>query len=96
MNTLQTSASIAIVSFTIGTLLFLLQLVNFDNHNLPLFGLYYLLLAVLVNLVVLLVLFIKLFSVEHKTEILKSMGIIIANAPIAFIYAYILFEYSFI
>ena len=96
MNTLQTSAAIALVSFTIGTLLFFLQLVNFNMVSLPILGLYYLFLAVVVNLVVLLVLVIKFFIEKQKTDTLKSMGIILANAPIASFYAYILFEYSFI
>lgn len=96
MNTLQTSSTIAIVSFTLGTILFLLQLVSVDNHNLPLLGFYYVCIAIVVNLIVLLALAVKLFIVKQKVAILKSMAIIVINAPIAYAYAYILFEYSFI
>ncbi len=96
MNTLRTSAAIAIISFSIGTILFLLQLVNFNIEGLPVVGLFYLFLAVVTNLMVLLVLLLKLCIEKQKTPILKSIGIILTNAPIAMLYTYILFEYSFI
>lgn len=94
MNTLKTSAAIAIVSFSIGTVLFLLQLVNFNLSSLPMLGLFYLFLAVIINLCVLLVLAIKLCIEKQKIDILKAMAMILTNAPIAFLYTYLLFEYS--
>ena len=94
MKTFNISAGIALVFFVLGTLLFLLQLVSTNMNELPLIGFYYLVIAVIVNSLVLITLLGKLFIDTNYTETFKSIGIILANIPIAVAYAYIVIEYA--
>ncbi len=76
--------------FLIGSILFLIQLLIQEFTFITIIGLYYILFAVLVNLLLVLMLLIALFIDNNKFDTLKSIGILSANIPIAMIYASII------
>jgi len=83
----QIAKSTAIISFIIGTILFLsYQLTNIDV--LIGLGLIYISIAFFTNSVLLLFLLIELFFVDKKerVEILKYIFLMLLNIPIAIIY----------
>ncbi len=88
-----TSKTIAILSFAIGTILFILQLYRFNSGNLIHTGIIFIMSAVIINTISLLVLLFGLLGNTDKLEILKTIGIVLANIPIAIIYFYLLINF---
>lgn len=83
------------ISFTIGTLLFLLFCV-FKNIEIALCGLIYLITATITNLMVLLIQIAFSFVYKkHQLIILKNTSILLLNIPISFLYYYIFFQFHF-
>ncbi|MGV3545947.1 MAG: hypothetical protein ACO1N4_02710 [Pedobacter sp.] len=76
----------AICSFVIGTLLFLTFIIT--NHAaLAYLGFYYLLVIIPVNMLVLLIIIATAFlNKERWIEHLKTMGLMLLNIPIAWLY----------
>lgn len=88
---ITTSKSIALISFIIGTILFALQLYNSYSDNLIYTGIVFILIATIVNTIVLLGLIFSIFgTTSNKPEILKAIGLLLLNIPIAILYFSIL------
>lgn len=83
---------IAIASFILGTLLFLIRFVIKDD-SLLVIGLYYVLFTVVVNLVYLVSIFVSLFFTNKYHMFLIQKGLImLANIPIAALYFFIIIK----
>jgi hypothetical protein len=86
------STYLAIGSFGIGTLLFLIHFILPEFGVLYLIGYFYLLFAFLINLAVFLYLLFQFFMQPKDREALMvKMLIMLANIPIALFYLYIIF-----
>ncbi|TBN05608.1 hypothetical protein EYD45_04860 [Hyunsoonleella flava] len=93
-NLITASKSIAFISFIIGTILFALQMYNTTSFAFVYPGILFIIIAFILNTITFLALgFSMLGSSTDKTEILKTIGIVLLNIPIAFIYFYILIEF---
>lgn len=80
----------AICSFLIGTFLFLTYLITNNSGFLPI-GFYYLIIIIPLNLTVLLVVIASvLFRRDKYREYLKTIGLMLLNIPIAWLYFNIL------
>lgn len=86
------STQLAIGSFVIGTLLLILYLVS-KNNNLLGIGLVYVVFAATINLIMLFRLLFLLITQKNHTEYYTiKILILLANIPIAFVYARIVAE----
>ncbi len=92
-NFITTSKTIAILSFAIGTMLFTLQLYHFNSNNLISTGIIFIMVAVIINTISLLGLLFGLFGNTDKREIVKAIGMVLANIPIAIMYFFLLINY---
>ncbi|WP_026977821.1 hypothetical protein [Flavobacterium tegetincola] len=93
LKTLSLPIKIALFSFVIGTLLFISQFIYHNQFDLLVFGLFFVLLAVLVNFITLLYLIRKAFkapSTNPKTT--EEILTVLANIPIAALYIFIIFN----
>jgi hypothetical protein len=90
-NIHQVARVTALISFIVGSLLFTLYLFLKDD-NIVLVGLFYVLIAVVVNLIVLFALLLAFSkpNINYEQNVL-SIGILLSNIPIAIIYLYIIF-----
>ncbi len=80
-------------SLIIGSLLFLSSFIV-RNEVIPLIGFFYVCLAVVINLFVLLALLITLISTpENRIQLVRAMGLLLVNIPIALFYFWFLIEY---
>ena len=78
----------AFISFTLGTLIFLMFSVTGKEDYLT-YGLYYVGFAIIVNLGMLFLLLVKIITDKERRLIrFKSMGILLVNIPIAIAYFY--------
>ena len=91
MKTFKVSCRIALFFFVVGTLLFLLQHATKNMDWLLIIGFYYVLFSVFINVIIVLTLLAKLFMDAEKLQTLKSIGIILLNAPIAYLYIQLIF-----
>jgi len=81
------------ISFIIGTLILVLSLFNKQYENLIMIGFYYTIIAFTINSFIFLILLSKLIiGSENNTDLLKALGIILLNLPIAFGYFFIVIE----
>jgi hypothetical protein len=86
------STQLAVGSFAIGTLLLILQ-VLLHNEILIEIGIYYVIIAIIVNLIMLLYLSFLLFTqLNHQEYYIIKILILLANIPIAFVYMRIVAE----
>ncbi len=93
-NLIITSKAIAIISFTIGTILFALQLYNATSRVLVYPGILFITIAFIVNTITCIALVFTMFMGNtNKTEIVKTIGIVLLNIPITIMYFYILIEF---
>lgn len=81
------------ISFILGSILFLIQLIISDLSTITIIGLYYVAIALFVNLVILLGLILALIFESNKKDTLKSIGILSTNIPIAAVYTLIVINY---
>lgn len=93
MNRLRVSTGIAITFFTIGSILFALQLFMRGVTAITIIGYYYLILSVIINLIVVLFFLAALFLDKNKKETLKSICVILLNIPVSSLYAYMTLNY---
>ena len=88
----EISRIIALVSFVIGTLILTLFYWT-ENLTLTMVGLFYLVLAFIINSVFLVGLVIKLINKESdKKQVLISIGLMLINIPIVILYYNIAME----
>lgn len=89
---LHTPIVLTIISFTIGTVFLGLHLVDTTSLSIVIIGFYYVLLAIVVNLLFLLALIVLSFIYrKHQKEILMRTAWILINIPIVIIYMFIIF-----
>ncbi len=89
---IMTSRIVAITSFILGTVLFLSQVFLFDPGALLVFGFIYLIIAVTINLIFAIALIGDMFiKPTSKMILLKTLGILLLNIPIATFYMVIIF-----
>ncbi|MDO5980099.1 hypothetical protein [Flavivirga spongiicola] len=86
MDIYKVSSKIALVSFSIGTILFVLQVFIKGINAVTMIGYYYVGLAIIINSLVFIMLLSLLFINKNKRETIQSIGIILFNIPIAFLY----------
>jgi hypothetical protein len=85
------STQVAVYSFLIGTVLFLLHFVT-ENAYLYFTGYMYLILATFFNFIIVLwLLFNLIIHPNQRQELLIKILILLANIPIALFYFYIIF-----
>lgn len=94
MNKLHFSLKIALTFFSIGTILFLIQLIINKITLVTFIGLYYVLFAAILNCLIVITLLITLIFDKNRKSILKSLVIIASNIPIALIYFIIVINYA--
>lgn len=76
----------AIWSFSIGTFLFLAYCITNSSFLLPI-GLFYLFLAIVYNIIILLIVIVAAFLKRDMfIEHLKTIGLMLLNIPVAFLY----------
>ena len=100
-NLITTSKVIAILSFIIGTILFVLQLYYPYLVKLSSIGIIFIIIEVIINSILLFgLIFRLLFSLifntlnhNNKLRLLKSIGLVLLNIPIAILYLYTLLRY---
>ena len=89
-SSLDISKIVASISFIIGTLLLVLFLFFKQEESLIMLGFYYVIGAFIINTFVLLSLLTRLIlNSENRIELLKAIGIILINIPIAIGYFFI-------
>jgi len=69
-----------------GTSFLIAQLCFENNFAITIFGYYYVLFSILCNSVIVLVLSIVLIFKSNRIKTLKSIGVLLINIPIAYIY----------
>lgn len=85
------SSEIAIATFAIGTVLFLLYQLVPEKHGLIITGVFYILFAILVNGVLLLILLYHYIRLPNQREYIAiKIMILLINIPIAVLYLYLI------
>lgn len=92
MNILSSTKKIALTFFAIGTILLLSYLI-FRIEGIITIGYLYVYISALINLFILAMLLLALIAKNNKVEILKSIGILLLNIPIAYLYFIIFLEF---
>lgn len=84
---LNTAKLMAIISFCFGTFLFVLHFVAPQDSGIVMIGLYYVILAIVVNFIMFLILVaIACIRMDAIDDIARSILLLIANIPVAIIY----------
>ncbi len=91
MISLKTAKILALVTFLIGTILFIVQFIFGEGIGITGLGLMFIVVAFLVNTVMFLIAFIDLLRTDHL-ESFYVMCILLINLPIAIGYAYLIIE----
>lgn len=91
--TLATAKKTALTFFSLGTLLFLIQLITKSEFAFAFFGFVFILIALVYNLIVLIILMVQLIR-YNELDTFFSILIILLNIPIAAGYVYILIHFS--
>ena len=89
MNRLKASKYIASTFFVIGSLLFITQIFWQELTVVTIIGYYYLAVSIIINTIIVIILLFVLLLMENKRKTLMSIGIILLNIPVAFIYTII-------
>lgn len=91
LTLIQTARWTALISFSLGTLLFLTQLAFSNSVDLLVLGLFYVIIAAFINLIFVIALFVEMFLRPTMIEeLMITLGIMLLNIPIAMIYFIIL------
>jgi hypothetical protein len=86
---LSFTTQLAVISFVLGTILFLLFFLDFKNENILFIGLFYVLAATVFNGVAFIALFLQFLTEKDNREDLSiRILILLANIPIATAYLY--------
>ena len=89
-SSLDISKIVAGISFILGTLLLVLFLFFRELESIVIYGLYYVIIAFTINTFIIFWLIIKfLIRPKKQEELLKSIGVILINIPIAIGYFFI-------
>jgi len=89
-SSLDISKIAAGVSFILGTLLLVLFLFFREFESIVIFGLYYVLIAFIINAFIVIWLITRLIIHSEKwIELLKAIGVILINIPIAIGYFFV-------
>ena len=100
---LQLPMVVALVSFVLGTVLFILYwimpynqiTIGQESFSLPVAGLFYTVIAFVLNALLFLALIICSFVYrQYQITILKYTAILLVNIPIAILYIYLFFSYD--
>lgn len=92
-NLITTSKIIAILSFIIGTILFVLQLYFGRSVNLISTGILFIVIAAIINAISFIALIIALFNYYNlRLEIFKTIGIVLVNIPVTILYFLLLLD----
>jgi hypothetical protein len=84
---LSTARIMAVISFLIGTTIFILHCISPQENGIIIFGFYYVIIAIIANFIMFLILIgIACIRMDSIDEIAKSLLILMANIPIAAIY----------
>jgi len=94
MNNFKICFRITFAFLIIGTFLFILQLFFRGITLITIIGYYYVIFSLILNSIAVILLFTLLFVEENTKEILKSIGVLLINIPIAYLYFYIVTTYS--
>lgn len=86
MDRLKTAITVAALFFVIGTIFLILQLCFKDRFEITIFGYYYVCFSIIVNIAALGSLLVVLMLKDNKIKTLKSMGVLLINIPIAYLY----------
>ncbi len=90
-NIINISKAIAVSSFALGTILFMLQLYT-NSVNLIGIGFVFVILSIIINPIsVITLLLFLLRNSNNKSKILKAIGFVLLNIPITALYIYMLF-----
>lgn len=83
----------AILSFIIGTVLFLIYLNNKDAGLIIQIGFVFIISAIIINSILLIIILFYAFkSYPYNYQLLNTAAIMLINIPITSIYIYVLFE----
>lgn len=93
MDRYKASVSIAGIFVGIGTILVILQALVGGITAITFSGIYFLPIAIVFNIIILIALIIALLMFPNKKKTLKSIGIILLNIPIAFAYYHLVITY---
>ena len=93
MTRFKACFNIAKIFFCIGTAIFLLHFIFRDTSFLIWIGYIYTMFSIVINTIIVIVLLIALILERRRIETLKSIGVILANAPIAYGYFLIVIEF---
>lgn len=86
---------VALLSFLIGSILLILY-IYFKSQQLITIGIYYIIIAFWINIILLVVLIIaSIINSFHRKNLLKTCGIVLLNIPIAILYFYLLIQITF-
>ncbi|RZJ65068.1 MAG: hypothetical protein EOO45_17090 [Flavobacterium sp.] len=93
LKIIRAPAWIAGMSFGIGTLLFVLQIMDLGFSDLMLIGFVFVIIALIINLTALgvLLLLAYIYS-DYREKILIHTSLLLINIPIAILYLFILFN----
>jgi hypothetical protein len=92
---LKAAKIIAILSFLGGTFLLIAYFYHSGAHSILDYGIYYALMALLINSILFFTLCITFIHSDLKRKkILKSLLLMIANVPIGFCYACVIVSYN--
>jgi hypothetical protein len=93
LKLIHTARWTALISFSLGTLLFLTQLAFSNSVDLLVLGLFYVIIAAFINLIFVIALFVEMFLRPLMIEeLMITLGIMLLNIPIAMMYLMILFN----
>lgn len=87
---------IATLSFLIGTIILVLYFIPIQGIDIEIIltGYFYVIVAIIINLIMLIGLIISIFSFQnHQKYLLKRIGFLLLNIPIAILY-FLIFIYS--
>ncbi len=88
---IQVSRMTALISFIIGTLLFLIQLLFLNSVELWIVGFVYVGIATLINIIFVVALFMEMFLRPYiAEELMISLAIMLLNIPVVVLYILIL------
>lgn len=93
MNRFKACFNVAKIFFAIGTCIFILHFIFRRIDAFIWIGYIYTMLSIVINSIIVIVLLIALIIERKRIETLKSIGIILANAPIAYGYFLLVIEY---
>ncbi len=85
INNIPFSTAFALGSFGIGTFLFITYML-FPSDNLIIIGIYYVAVALIFNVLLLINLLYQLLTQSNKEDILIRLLIVLSNIPIAYFY----------